>query len=206
MSQYPAESYLDIGTGSGVHAIMRHADVSEIFAIDTVQRCCDFSTFNSVLNSASSINVIHMDCRSVSRLGKKFDLITCQPPYAPDHLTAPHTNYWSGGPMGDDVLNAALSAIVDCLSVKGTAIIATLLCLRKGEQPIDRVAKILPSNLRVALDGDYCEYQKLSSLINPSSYEALAESWLKLGIDKFWKGTLRIYWTPEIQEIACQQQ
>ena len=74
------ETALDVGTGSGVQALLaaRHSD--RVVATDLNERALEFAAFNAVLNGAENVEV-----RAGSFFepvaGERFGLVTCNPPY-----------------------------------------------------------------------------------------------------------------------------
>ncbi len=88
---------LDVGTGSGIQAMLaaRHSD--HVTAVDVSSRALDFAQFNARLNGITNITFLEGDLfRPVE--GQQFDLILCNPP-SPDCR-----NLYSDDPMDDDDL------------------------------------------------------------------------------------------------------
>jgi methylase of polypeptide subunit release factors len=71
---------LDVGTGSGIHAILAARHVEQVVATDVNPRALAYTAVNAALNGLANV-----DCRSGSLFdpadGERFDLITCNAPY-----------------------------------------------------------------------------------------------------------------------------
>ena len=71
---------LDVGTGSGVHALLAAAHAEHVVATDVNPRAIAFTELNAALNGVTNV-----ECRSGSLFepvaGETFDLITCNAPY-----------------------------------------------------------------------------------------------------------------------------
>jgi methylase of polypeptide subunit release factors len=71
---------LDVGTGSGIHALLAAAHAEHVVATDVNARALAFTALNAALNGVTNV-----ECRSGSLFepvaGETFDLITCNAPY-----------------------------------------------------------------------------------------------------------------------------
>src|SRR5206468_2918889 len=71
---------LDVGTGSGVHALLAARHAREVVATDVNARALAFTELNAALNGVTNV-----ECRFGSLFepvaGETFDLITCNAPY-----------------------------------------------------------------------------------------------------------------------------
>jgi len=91
---------LDVGTGSGVHALLAATHAEHVVATDVNQRALDFTTLNAALNRLTNV-----ECRPGSLFepvaGETFDLITCNAPY----VVSPETRwaYRDSGFRADEV-------------------------------------------------------------------------------------------------------
>jgi methylase of polypeptide subunit release factors len=91
---------LDVGTGSGVHALLAARHAREVIATDVNTRALAYTELNAALNGLRNI-----ECREGSLFepveGETFDLITCNAPY----VVSPETRwaYRDGGFGADEV-------------------------------------------------------------------------------------------------------
>jgi len=107
---------LDVGTGSGVQALLAARRASHVVATDINPRALAFTELNAVLNGFGNIEV---------RLGslfeavgsERFDLITCNPPYvvSPENRWA----YRDGGLQGDELSRRVMLSAADHLADGG---------------------------------------------------------------------------------------
>src|SRR5438067_1044208 len=71
---------LDVGTGSGIHALLAADHAEHVVATDVNARALAFTELNSALNEVTNV-----ECRPGSLFepvaGETFDLITCNAPY-----------------------------------------------------------------------------------------------------------------------------
>jgi methylase of polypeptide subunit release factors len=71
---------LDVGTGSGVHALLAAAHAEHVVATDVNERALAYTELNAALNRLTNV-----ECRPGSLFepvaGETFDLITCNAPY-----------------------------------------------------------------------------------------------------------------------------
>lgn len=71
---------LDIGTGSGIHALLAAEHAKRVVAVDVNERALAYTKLNAALNGLDNV-----ECRTGSLFepvaGETFDLITCNAPY-----------------------------------------------------------------------------------------------------------------------------
>jgi methylase of polypeptide subunit release factors len=71
---------LDVGTGSGIHALLAASHAQHVVATDVNRRALAFTELNAALNGLTNV-----ECRQGSLFepvaGETFDLITCNAPY-----------------------------------------------------------------------------------------------------------------------------
>jgi SAM-dependent methyltransferase len=95
----PRRSMLDLGTGSGILALLAASHCERVTAIDVNPRALMFARFNGQLNDREGIELLEGSWFEPVA-GRRFDLITGNPPYvvSPDHE---FTYRDSGMPGGD---------------------------------------------------------------------------------------------------------
>jgi SAM-dependent methyltransferase len=84
----PVETALDLGTGSGIQAILAAAHAEHVVGTDMNPRALRFARFNAVANGVSSLDLREGDLFEPVE-GERFDLVVCNPPY----LVAPSEGY-----------------------------------------------------------------------------------------------------------------
>jgi methylase of polypeptide subunit release factors len=108
----------DLGTGSGVHAILASGHCREIVAVDINPRAIEFAKFNGALNGIDNIEFVLSDV--FNSVESTCDLLVANPPYAPDSAARAGDNFWSGGVEGTDILRRIVEAIPTRLDADGT--------------------------------------------------------------------------------------
>jgi len=84
---------LDLGTGSGLLAIIAAKSGCEVFAADIVPETLECARKNAISNNAK-INFILSDL--FENIPEKFDLIVFNPPYLPEQISA-DSRVWAAG-------------------------------------------------------------------------------------------------------------
>ena len=108
---------LDIGTGSGVQALLLAAHAEEVVATDVNERALEFARFNAALNDVT------IDLRRGSLFepvaGEQFDLVVSNPPY----VISPDTGllFRDGGLPGDSFSEAVVRQAPELLREGGYA-------------------------------------------------------------------------------------
>lgn len=73
-------SVLDLGTGSGIQALLASGHAGQVLATDRSARSLSFARFNARLNGRGNIEFRAGDSFAPAR-GRAFDLIVCNPPF-----------------------------------------------------------------------------------------------------------------------------
>ncbi len=96
----PVETALDVGTGSGIQAILAARHSARVVATDLSGRALNFATFNALLNNAEGIE-FRAGSYFEPAAGEHFGVLTCNPPY----VISPETAYLfrDSGLAGDTV-------------------------------------------------------------------------------------------------------
>jgi SAM-dependent methyltransferase len=120
----PRRRAIDLGTGSGVHAILASDHCESVVAVDINPRAIEFARFNSALNGINNIEFTLSDL--FNSVDSTCDLLLANPPYAPDSAALAGDNFWSGGLEGTDILRRIVEAIPDRLDPAGACHIVAL--------------------------------------------------------------------------------
>ncbi len=128
------ERALDVGTGSGVHALLTAVHAKEVIATDVNARALAYTELNAALNGIRNI-----ECREGSLFepvqGEKFDLIICNAPY----VVSPETRwaYRDGGFAADDVSQRVVTTAAEHLRDGGyAALLVSWLGFEEGKQDV----------------------------------------------------------------------
>ena len=120
----PRRRGVDMGTGSGVHALLASRHCHEVVGADVNPRAIEFSRFNAALNNATNAEFVLSDL--FNSIESTCDLLTANPPYAPDSAARAGDNFWSGGIEGTELLRRIVEAIPSRVDVDGTVHINAL--------------------------------------------------------------------------------
>jgi len=119
----PEDATLDIGTGSGLIAILLAKKAKEVVATDINTSSVRCTLLNAKLNQLDGrLEVICGDLFAPFRKGKKFDLVTFNPPYLPSEEGEGDSwieRSWSGGPSGRIVTDRFIDEVDEHLRVGG---------------------------------------------------------------------------------------
>ncbi|MCW5854238.1 MAG: methyltransferase, partial [Anaerolineae bacterium] len=113
---------LDMGTGSGVQALLMARHCESVVATDINRRALNMTAFNIIVNGATNV-----ECRAGSLfepvVGEQFDLLVCNPPY----VISPRADYQfrDGGLRGDEFSRLVVEQAPRYLRLGG---FATILC------------------------------------------------------------------------------
>jgi hypothetical protein len=124
VKRIPRRRAIDLGTGSGVHAILASDHCAKVIGADVSPRALAFSTFNAALNGKSNIEFVLSDL--LNSISGTCDLLIANVPYAPDTAAKAGDNFWSGGIDGTDLLRRVVEALPERLDADGTAHINSL--------------------------------------------------------------------------------
>lgn len=145
-NRIPRRRAIDLGTGSGVHAILASSHCDSVVAVDISPRALEFARFNAALNGIKNVEFIEGDL--FQTVDSTFDLLLANPPYLPDGAAQPGDNFWSGGVNGAEILGRIVGAIPARLDPDGAAHIVALYPCAPGK----RVKDLFDSWLDGAVD------------------------------------------------------
>jgi HemK-related putative methylase len=120
----PRRRAVDIGTGSGVHAVLAARHSQSVTAVDINPRALEFARFNACLNGLTNLEFVLSDV--FDAVAGTCDLLVANPPYAPDDAARAGDNFWSGGHDGMEILRRIVQALPTRLDPDGVAHIVAL--------------------------------------------------------------------------------
>jgi SAM-dependent methyltransferase len=120
----PRRRAIDLGTGSGVHALLASDHAREVVAVDVNPRALAFAAFNGALNGVSNVEYVRSDL--LTAVEGPCDLLLANPPYAPDAAARAGDNFWSGGLDGTELLQRIVAALPERLEAGGACHINAL--------------------------------------------------------------------------------
>jgi methylase of polypeptide subunit release factors len=130
------ERALDVGTGSGIHALLAAQHADHVIATDVNPRALAYAQLNAALNGLTNV-----ECRQGSLFepvaGERFDLITCNAPYvvSPERRWA----YRDSGFEEDEVSARVVRAASEHLKLGGYAAMLVSWLAEDEDAPDERV-------------------------------------------------------------------
>jgi methylase of polypeptide subunit release factors len=139
---------LDIGSGSGVAALILSPNAKQVYATDIAPRCVLFTEFNRRLNGIENI-IVREGSLYEPVQGLKFDLITCHPPFDIS-LSSKKYIYADGGEDGEFVTRGVIAGLPRMLNSGGQFIGAV--------RATDRVDGLIEERIRTWLGDEHAEF------------------------------------------------
>jgi len=127
---------LDVGTGSGIHALLAASHAEHVVATDVNARALAFTELNAALNGLTNV-----ECRRGSLFdpvaGETFDLITCNAPYvvSPERRWA----YRDSGLQADEISERVVEDAAAHLADGGFATLLVSWLAQDEDEPDERV-------------------------------------------------------------------
>ncbi|MFF5985903.1 methyltransferase domain-containing protein [Prauserella flavalba] len=162
----PVARSLDIGTGSGAHALQLAGHSDTVLGIDVSPRAVDFARFNARLNGINSVQFGLSDVVRVLEGEDPFDLIVSNPPYLISPETAVVYRDGAGsGHVGTRVLTEAPSL----LAPDGLLVCLTSWGITDADDPAGPIQRIAR---RVQCHGLTMIYARRTALDNALRWNA----------------------------------
>lgn len=126
---------LDMGTGSGIYAVVAAQKARKVFAVDINPQVRQYVLFNAALNGVyDKVEFVHGDVfENLNNL--KFDFIVSDPPVVPVPKNASFWLHSNGGQDGSETLEKIFEGLSDHLG-RGARLQMVLLSLENGDAPI----------------------------------------------------------------------
>ena len=129
-------SALDVGTGSGLLAILAARHCEQVVATDVTKRALAFARFNLAMNGAENVE-LRLGDRYEPVQGELFDLIVCNPPFVVSPATT--LQYRDSGLPTDTISETTVRGAAEHLASDGWAQIMCQWVHLDGERWQDRV-------------------------------------------------------------------
>jgi HemK-related putative methylase len=210
--QKPMGDVLDICTGSGIQGIMAARHARKVTCVDLNRRAVNFVRLNAMLNGYDNVEALEGDLMAPVK-GRKFDLITINPPFVP----APEQQLYfrDGSTSGTAIMEKAIEKLPEHLNEDGLCQIYTLIPVTErsihdrirdwiGEKPAHVLTAI---NMQISLEVFLMDH------INPkregSNFYDKQVRWMKTlmqeGIKSISFGSILIKWAknakPQSREL-----
>jgi hypothetical protein len=189
----PVDSALDLGTGSGIQALLVAPHARRVVATDVNPRALRYTEFNALLNGISNIEPREGSFFDPVE-GDQFDLIVCNPPFviSPDA----RFSFRDSGLRGDEVCREVVRGAARSLHGGGYATILCNWACRPGERWQD-----VPAGW---LDGSGCDAWVLDQgSEDPLKYAALWNQFLRVSDRQVYPATLD-RWVEHHRELGIE--
>lgn len=176
VNRVPRRRAIDLGTGSGVHALLASDHSSRVVGADVSPRAIAFSQFNAALNERSNTDFLLSDL--LDSIDGTCDLLVANVPYAPDSAAKAGDNFWSGGLDGTELLRRVVEALPTRLDEDGVAHINSLFPNPPGTQIKDHFDRWLDGKLGQweVLDHTWT-VPRYQDLLSDQPYEGDKSAW-----------------------------
>ena len=168
----PLGKVLDLGTGSGILALMAAGKGAAVTATDITERACEFTRFNAAFNGLA-VDVRQGDLFDPVA-SERFDLVLSQPPFVVQPPDIAATAYVHGGPTGDELALRILAGLPGALAPGGCALLR-FDAPGSLDEVTARVRQVVPQDFDVAVFG----FRTVGPDLIALSYAGLADP--KLG-------------------------
>lgn len=134
---------LDLGLGSGIHAILAAGHAQSVTGVDVNPRAIYFTSFNARINGVAD----RCDFRHGSLLGpvqgERFDQITANLPFVPTPKDETLELYRPGGETGEELIEEVVSQLKHHLNPGGTLYLVVTYPIMRDSHYLDRLQKWL---------------------------------------------------------------
>ncbi len=138
--RWPCKRVLDLGTGSGIQALVTTS--SDVQGFDINPRALEFARFNAHLNGCQQRATFRESDLYAAAQGQRYDLILSNPPWVP---APPGETEWfrGGGSSGEDLVERICRGLGDHLEADGRAALYVEYPEYQGQNYLDRVRRWL---------------------------------------------------------------
>lgn len=176
LKHIPAESALDIGTGSGVVAIQLASRVNQICATEISPRAIRFARINARLNRCDQ-RVRFSRSNVFESSNRRYDLICSNPPFAPVPPEAGFHLAGDGGTNGTRVIRQIFRDVSAHLH-GGSIIVLVAVSLCSAEGPlVERIARSSLPDMEVTATSIYGTRLSLDAYCNTFRQTTAVAKW-----------------------------
>jgi carbamoyltransferase len=129
LTRRPFDMALDLGTGSGIHALLLARQGKKVVGVDSNPRAVNFARFNALLNGIENVEFLEGDIYGPVG-GERFEVIVSNPPFVPSPVKK--LSFRDGGTLGDEVLSRIIAGLPAHLAEGGICQIVTHLVEQKA--------------------------------------------------------------------------
>jgi len=177
--------HIDVGCGTGCHALLMAARGCSSIGIDNNRRAVELSRLNAALNGLKvCFEATSLEC--FFSKSKPCGLITAHPPYSPESRVEAGCSYWAGGQNGDELSALVLRTCAPRLTAGGRLIMVTVLPVPSWEEVETWVNDKLPPRFLSRVSAQPIDYESLSRRTMPAaSFIEAKRLWRSCGVVGF---------------------
>lgn len=140
ISMRPCRKFLDMGTGSGLGALLGSRCAEDVYGIDITDRAVQFASFNRALNGIENLTFLQGDMFAPVA-GMQFDRITANLPFEPP--LKKNLIFSVGGEDGEAIIHRFVSEVAPFLAPGGRVFALVLGTDRESGDFEDRIRQWL---------------------------------------------------------------
>lgn len=140
ISVTPCKTFLDMGTGAGLAALLGTQFSEHVWAVDITERAVKYAEFNKHLNGVTNLTVLRGDLFEPVR-GMKFERIVANPPFEPPLKR--NLIFSVGGEDGEAIIARLIQEVPEYLEPGGRVYCQVLGTDREGDAFDQRVRRWL---------------------------------------------------------------
>jgi len=197
LPQVPSDASLDIGTGSGIAALLLAPYARHVWAVDIASRSVHFAEFNRRLAGIENVTVLESDLYSAVE-GMTFDVIVTHPPYVPSKRQK--YVFREGGEDGEQILRAIVQQAPRYLREGGRFYCVVMGADREGESFEDRIRKWLGEDERefdavlvsdsLKTPAEHLTFAVAQDLVTEEDVQFLRDLWVSNNTEYIFRGPI----------------
>jgi predicted RNA methylase len=138
----PCGAMLDLGTGSGIAAMLAATNARHAWATDVTGRAVHFAEFNCRFNGLDNVTAAKGDLYGAVE-GLTFDRIVIHPPYVPAKIRRANPVFAVAGADGEQIIRRTVEGLPQYLRPRGRFYSVQVATDREGENFEERVRRWL---------------------------------------------------------------